>query len=126
MKEVRKAEIVDRDQIGFKPINDNITFEYDTVYCKDGSYRDIYKLLGKQVASIPHSQIVLTHKNEDKRDPDLYSKLPFSDEIKKELLHRHEHLEDFGGQIIFKESDVLELLAMQRNEFLLKGNSNDS
>jgi hypothetical protein len=60
---VRKAEIVTFDSVGIAPIAENNTFLFDFIY--SDTTRDTYMLDQKVVASIPHSQIILIHENED-------------------------------------------------------------
>ena len=122
MKEKRLAEIYTVDNHGKLPlehaIKNGATFEFDRM--ETYSDRDIYWLNNKEVATIPHSQIVLNHKIKREYDPDLYSKIPFSEDIKMFLFKKHDHSE--CGEIIFKENDVLTLLYILQDEFLSENN----
>ena len=116
MKEKGLAEIYTVDNQGKVPltyaIKNGSTFEFDRI--QKEANRDVYWLNDKKVASIPHSQIVINHKITRDYDPDLYSKIPFSENIKMFLFKKKDHSE--CGDVIFKQEDVLLLLQILENE----------
>jgi hypothetical protein len=123
MKEKRLAEIYTVDNHGKLPLEHAIkngnTLEFDRI--QNDVNRDVYWLGSEKMATIPHSQIVLTHKITRDYDPDLYLKIPFSEDIKTFLFKKQDHSE--FGEIVFKENDVLTLLQILKDELSQKKQS---